>query len=154
MTGWVWKTPSVDAARAAAEKLLPTLVAPANERGELGGDGARSDPFEDLEPLAPELLRRASLVAAQKFGALWAADERECAALAKATLGVLRHEFPELESELADPWNKLALVAGTYALPRVLALLLKATPPTSSPASTTNTDAKEEPRHVEHEPVS
>lgn len=136
-----WKTPDAEAARAAAEKVLPTLAALTTD-DRRGPALVAVDPCSSLEPIAGELLRKLSLVAAEKWGSVWAADERESHELATAALAVVRAEAPDLESELADPWTKLLFVAGMYGLPRVLSIHLGTAKPTQQDSKEKANDAE------------
>lgn len=121
-----WKTPSIDAAREAAARILPLVKDPRSAAStaapETDQPGALGGTWDTLAIMAAPMLHRATLVAARRYGAVWAAEEQEAADLARAVVDVIREEMPNLEQEFEGPWMKLALVAGTYALPRLLSL--------------------------------
>ena len=134
-----WKICEPARARAAAEKILPTLVAPRAASSSSSGEPA-PDTFAELAPFATEIVRRLTLFASTTWGPVWASNDVECEGIATAVLDVARHELPDLEQ--LGPWEKLCIVVSMYAGPRIVATKF-GKPATSSSSSTA---PKEEPR--------
>lgn len=127
-------------ARAAAESCLRGVEQLNVEEPDLD-EGEREEQArgrEQMQLMVKNLLGTLSMAAAAKWGGHWVVSDKEADSIASPAVEVIELELGTLAN---DPWSRLWMALGMFAVPRMVLSMGGASSSTSSPAQSAPTSS-------------